>query len=240
MRAPLVLLHPLGVDHRFWNRVVEALPGHVGEVVVPDLLGHGSAPLPPQSATIDDFADAVEAGIDRHGQVHLVGVSLGGLVAQVLAARRPDLVKRLVVADTVAVYPDAMRAMWRDRAATVRREGIEAFVEPTEALWFSQAFRRDEADAVARVRRVLLDGDPEGYARTCEALADADTTDAVRSVAAPVLVACGEDDAPPFLQATQWFSTALPAVTVAWLPGGHATAYEHPKSFADAVADFLS
>ncbi|WP_328415436.1 alpha/beta fold hydrolase [Micromonospora sp. NBC_00389] len=240
MKAPLVLLHPLGADHRFWNPVVEALPDDVGDVVVPDLLGHGSAPLPPQGATIDDFADAIEADIARHSQIHLVGVSLGGLVAQVLAARRPDLVKRLVVADAVAVYPDAMRAMWRNRAATVRREGLEAVVEPMEALWFSEAFRRDATDAVERVRRILLASDPEGYARTCEALAIADTTALVGSVTAPVLVACGKDDAPPFRQATQWFAATLPAVTVAWLPGGHATAYEHPKPFADVVAGFLS
>ncbi|MFD0854923.1 alpha/beta fold hydrolase, partial [Actinomadura adrarensis] len=85
-----------------------------------------------------------------------------------------------------------------------------------------------------------LAGAPEGYARTCEVLAAADTTEVVRSLVAPVLVACGEDDAPPFRQAAQWFSETLPAVTVAWLPGRHATAYEHPKPFADLVAGFLS
>lgn len=240
MTAPLVLLHPLGVDHRFWDRVVAALPAGIGDVVAPDLPGHGSAPLPPRPATIDGFADAVEADIARYDRIRLVGVSLGGLVAQVLAVRRPDSVERLVVADSVAVYPDAMRTMWRDRAARVRREGIGAFAEPTEALWFSPAFRRDEAEAVEEVRRVLLACDPEGYARACEALASADTTEAVRSITAPVLVACGEHDAPPFRDAARWFGETLPEATVAWLPGGHATAYEHPERFAGTVADFLS
>lgn len=239
MSTPLVLLHPLGVDHRFWNPVIEALPGELGDVVVPDLLGHGSAPLPPKGATVEDFADAVERDIAGHGRANLVGVSLGGLVAQVLAARRPDLVERLVLADSVAVYPEVMRAMWRDRAETVRREGLAAVVEPMEALWFSAAFRRDGSEAVAGVRRMLLAGDPEGYARTCEALAVADTTGRVAAIAAPLLVACGTDDAPPFRQATEWFAATLPAVTVAWLPGGHATAYEHPQPFADAVVGFL-
>jgi 3-oxoadipate enol-lactonase len=233
-----VLLHPLGVDHRFWDRVAEALPDGIGDLVVPDLLGHGTAPLPPRPATIGDFADAIEADLVRHGQVNLVGMSLGGLVAQVLAAQRPDLVRRVVIADSVAVYPDAMRAMWRDRAATARRDGLDAFVQPTEALWFSEAFRQDEA--VERVRRVFLACDPEGYARTCEVLATADTTGAAGSIAAPALVVCGEDDAPPFRQATRWFSETLPDATVAWLPGGHAAAYEHPKRFADLVADFLA
>ncbi|GAA3774403.1 3-oxoadipate enol-lactonase [Plantactinospora mayteni] len=239
MTTPLMLLHPLGVDHRFWEPVVRALPDVLGEPVVPDLPGHGSAPLPARDATVEDFADAVEELLAGHGPVHLVGVSLGGIVAQVLAARRPDLVRRLVVADAVAVYPEAMRAMWRDRAETVRRDGLAAAVEPMEALWFSEAFRRDAAETVARVRRMVLAGDPEGYARTCEALAVADTTDRVGSIVAPTLVTCGADDAPPFRLAAEWFAATLPEATLGWLPGRHATAYEHPRSFAEAVAAFL-
>lgn len=239
MTAALVLLHPLGVDHRFWDPVVAALPDGTRDVIAPDLLGHGSAPLPPDGATVEDFADAVEKDLAVHDRVHLVGVSLGGLVAQVLAARRPDLVDRLVVADSVAVYPDAMQTMWRERAATVRRDGLASVVEPMEALWFSEAFRRDRAATVAEVRRTLLAGDPEGYARTCEALAVADTRDLAASIKAKVLVACGEDDALPFRVATEWFTSTLPGTTMTWLPGGHATAYENPREFADVLAGFL-
>ncbi|WP_433528426.1 alpha/beta fold hydrolase [Micromonospora sp. CA-263727] len=238
--VPLVLLHPLGVDHRFWDRVVEALPDTVGTPIVPDLLGHGSAALPPPEATVEDFADAVERQLAGEERVDLVGVSLGGLVALTLAARRPHLVRRLVLADTVAVYPEAMQAMWRQRAEVVRREGLAAVVEPMESLWLTEAFRRDEAATATRVRRILLAGDPEGYARTCLALATADTTGLVASVEAPVLVACGVDDALPFRLAARWLGERLPAATVSWLPGRHATAYEHPQPFVDAVCGFLS
>ena len=238
--TPLVLLHPLGVDHRFWEPVREALPTTFGDVVVPDLLGHGGAALPPEDPTVDDFVDAVEKQLDGLERVDLVGVSLGGLVGQVLAARRPELVQRLVVADAVAVYPDAMQQMWRDRAATVRREGLGSVAEPMEQLWFTEPFRRAEADRVSAVRELLLSGDPEGYARTCEALATADTSEAARTIGAPVLVLCGLDDAPPFRQAVEWFTASLKDVTAGWLPGGHATAYENPRDFADALVRFLA
>jgi 3-oxoadipate enol-lactonase len=238
--TPLVLLHPLGVDHRFWEPVREALPASFGDVVVPDLLGHGGAALPPEDPSVDDFVDAVEKELAGLGRVDLVGVSLGGLVGQALAARRPELVRRLVVADAVAVYPDAMQQMWRDRAATVRREGLVAVVEPMEKLWFTEPFRSAAADRVSAVRDVLLASDPEGYARTCEALATADTSEAARRIEAPVLVLCGLDDAPPFRQAVDWFTASLGDATAGWLPGGHATAYENPREFADAVVRFLA
>ncbi len=89
------------------------------------------------------------------------------------------------------------------------------------------------------VRALLLAGDPEGYARTCEALAVADTSAAVPSIAAPTLVVCGEADAPPFRMALDWLARSLPDARTAWLSGAHATAYEHPDEFADLLVDFL-
>jgi pimeloyl-ACP methyl ester carboxylesterase len=223
MTPPLVLLHPLGVDHRFWDPVRAFLP----DAITPDLDG----------ASVAEIADGVEQSLAGFDRIDLAGVSLGGLVAQELAARRPGLVRRLVLADTVAVYPEAMRAMWRERAAAVRRDGLQPIVEPTLQLWFSEAA---PPDAVSRVRALLLSGDPERYARTCEALAAADTTGLAAKIEAPVLVACGRHDAPPFRAATDWFASTLPDATVAWLPGGHATAYEHPEAFVDALTAFLA
>ncbi|GAB6987765.1 alpha/beta fold hydrolase [Nocardioides pyridinolyticus] len=237
--TPVVLLHPLGVDHRFWGPLREALPPSFGDVVVPDLPGHGDAALPPENPTVEDFADVVEKELGGYDRVHVVGVSLGGLVGQVLAARRPELVERLVVADAVAVYPEPMQQMWRDRAATVRRGGLEPVIEGMEQLWYSDGFRREDEEHVSAMRRVLLENDPEGYARTCEALATADLSEAVRSVKAPVLVLCGREDAPPFQHAVQWFTDNLADVRAEWLPGGHATAYENPEPFADALVRFL-
>lgn len=236
----MVLLHPLGVDHRFWAPVRGMLPDDFGPVVAPDLLGHGSAPLPPLGAGVEAFADAVEEAVAGYGSVHLVGVSLGGLVAQVIAARNPGLVERLVLADSVAVYPDAMQSMWRERARVVREQGVGTVLESMESMWFSAGFRAEFRDQVDVVRDQLLSTDPEGYARTCEALAVADTSSTVGSITAPVLLACGRDDAPPFRAALEWFEEHLLAGRVAWLSGGHATAYEHPREFAEVLTGFLA
>ncbi|WP_250031254.1 alpha/beta fold hydrolase [Paractinoplanes maris] len=219
MTVPLVLLHPLGVDHRFWDPVRPFLEP---DLITPDLSG----------ATVEEMAEALALT----EPVDLAGVSLGGLVAQVLAARRPDLVRKLVLVDTVPVYPEGMRDMWRQRASLVRREGLPPILAPTEKLWFTEAA---PPEAVSRVRALLLSGDAERYAQTCEALAAADTTTLVPSIKAPTLVACGKYDAPPFREAVDWFAATLPDATVTWLPGGHGTAYENPHAFADAVAGFL-
>ncbi len=240
MSTAVVLLHPLGVDHRFWDPVLACLPAGRERMVAPDLLGHGSAPLPAPGAGVEELADAVEALVGATGPVHLVGVSLGGLVAQVVAARSPSLVDRLVLADTVAVYPEPMRAMWRERAGAVRRDGVASIAETTEALWFSPTPDATQPERIARMRELLLATSAEGYARTCEVLADADTTSVAGSIAAPTLIACGRDDAPPFKAAVAWFEENLRDTRTAWLSGAHGTAYEHPQEFAELLTEFLS
>jgi 3-oxoadipate enol-lactonase len=235
--TPLVLLHPLGVDGSFWDPVVAEL-GHPA-VETPDLPGHGAADLPGPRPSLADYAAPVLELASSTGPVDLVGVSLGGLVAQEVAARRPELVRRVVLVDTVAVYPDPMRQMWRDRAATARDRGLEELVEPMEAMWFTDSFRRDHPDEVARVRKRFLGTDPEGYARTCEALETADTTSLAPAVTAPTLVVCGDDDAPPFREAAAWLAERLPDARLQWLEGRHAVVLERPAELAAALRAFL-
>ena len=237
--APVLLLHPLGSHGGFWDVVRDDLGGR--QTIVPDLLGHGASPAPPAGAGLAALTDALSADLDAvGGPVDVVGVSLGGLVAQDLADRRPDAVRRLVLVDTVAVYPDAMRSMWGDRAALARSEGLGPLVGPMEEMWFSDAFRASRPEEVARARQAFLSTDPEGYARCCEVLAGADLRAAAPYLAAPTLVVCGSEDAQPFLDAARWFETTIPDARMHWISGArHAAVLEQPGPFAESVRHFL-
>lgn len=237
---PVLLLHPLGVDHRFWDGVVPALDG--ATVLTYDLPGHGTTPVPAQPYTVEDLADQAAALLREAGAVpaDVVGVSLGGLVAQRLAADAPDLVRRLVVVDAVSVYPEQMRQMWRDRAARAPREGLEPFADPTLALWFSADFLGAGGPVVEQARRTFLAGDAEGYGLACRALEAADLTGVVGTITAPTLVVCGEDDAPPFTAAAEELASTLPGAQLVWLsPARHAGVLEQPEQFATALRGFL-
>jgi 3-oxoadipate enol-lactonase len=238
--TPVLLLHPLGVDRSFWDGVVPALDG--SEVLTYDFPGHGETPVPPEPYTIEDLAGQArdllaEAGSAR---VDVVGVSLGGLVALRLAADNPDLVRRLVVVDAVAVYPEPMREMWRDRAARAPAEGVEPFLDPTLALWFTAGRLAEGGPVVEAARRAFLAGDARGYALACQALEQADVTGVLDRITAPTLVVCGEDDAPPFTAAAREFAERLPDARIVWLaPARHAGVLEQPEQFREALVGFL-
>jgi 3-oxoadipate enol-lactonase len=236
----VVLLHPLGVDRTVWEPLTARLTGL--RPVALDLPGHGSAAAPSQRSTVQDFAAAVAQAIRESSDepVHVVGVSLGGLVAQVLAAEQPELVDRLVIVDAVPIYPEQMRQMWRDRAAAVRAEGMTAVLEPTLALWFTQAARERRSPEAEQVRLLLEAADPEGYARSCEVLETADTTELLADIAAPTLVVCGSEDAPAFTAAAPRMTAAIADARLAWLEGArHAAAFERPDAMAALLREFL-
>lgn len=237
---PVLLLHPLGVGRSVWDDLASRLGGFT--VLTYDLPGHGQTPPPAERYTVEDLAEQAAALLADAalGPVHVVGVSLGGLVAQVLAAEHPELVDRLVVVDAVATYPPVVRQQWRDRPGIVRAEGMSPLLRPTLDLWFTAGEVERDAPAVQTVRRLFLAGDPEGYARACEALEVADTTGLVPRISAPTLVVCGESDAPPFTAAAPWFVDTLPDARLVWLaPARHAGVLEQPEQFLEALLDFL-
>lgn len=235
-RPPVLLLHPLGSHGGFWS-TSRGLLG-TDRVLAPDLPGHGTAA--PAAATVAALTAAVLDGLDDPSPVDVVGVSLGGLVAQDLASRHPHRVRRLVLVDTVATYPAPMRTMWRERATLARSQGLDPLVDAMETTWFSDAFRAERPEVVATAREVFAATDPEGYARCCEALADADLRAGTERLTVPTLAVCGAEDAAPFLDAARWFAQVIPGAELHWIADvRHAAVLERPEEFATVVREFL-
>jgi 3-oxoadipate enol-lactonase len=238
---PLVLLHCLGVDHRFWD-FAAPLAGRF-TLLRYDLPGHGASPLPGGAYGIADLSAQLAEVLSRHGiaRAHVAGISLGGLIAQHFAATRPEHVDRLILIDTTPRYTDALRAMWVERAATARSQGVAAMVDGLLAIWFSDAARARADAGVRYVRETLARCDREGYALACEALGAADLRALVPRIAAPTLVVCGDDDIASFRAAAQWLAATIPTAELAWLTGArHASVLEQPADAVRLIGDFLA
>lgn len=118
--VPVVLSHALGLDMGMWDRVASAL-GERHPVLRYDHRGHGRSAVPRGPYTMDDLVDdaARLVGEWGRGPVVFIGLSLGGMVAQGLAVRRPELLRGMVVANSVPRYGDDAAAGWAARIAAV-------------------------------------------------------------------------------------------------------------------------
>jgi 3-oxoadipate enol-lactonase len=237
----LVLIHSLGADLHFWDGVIDAFAAHY-RVLRYDVRGHGKTYSDYTTVTIDLMRDDLRALLDGYGiaKAHIVGLSMGGMIAQAFAAACPERVNRLALLDTAAIRDAHMRDAWIERTATARRDGMAPLVEPTVSRWFPEAFRRAGSPVLAPVRATIAAMDPEHYAAAGEALAALDVIDRIGAIRAPTLVGVGSlDEAlPPHF--AQQIADAIPgARLIVWDGVGHAPPLQIPELFARDVLAFL-
>jgi 3-oxoadipate enol-lactonase len=183
----VVLAGGLGSTLEMWERQV-ALLAERFRIVRYDHPGHGGSPLL-DVGSVRDLTGALLLLLDNLGlaRVSFCGVSLGGAVAMQFALDAPERLRRLVLCATSARF--STPEFWEERAATVRRDGVEAVADVVLDRWFTPEF----AD-VRRYRDMLVSTSAEGYARCCDALRDWDARGSLRAVSAPVLAIAGADD----------------------------------------------
>ncbi|MCK0150855.1 alpha/beta hydrolase [Marivita sp. S6314] len=237
--ARVVLLHPIGLDRRFWARMADELKGEL-ELCAFDLPGHGTSPITDGSVSIEGLAAAVEDTMrtDGLGPAIVVGCSLGGMIAQALATRAPDLVRGLVLANTNFTQTEQGRAAMRQRAAEARK-GMNAVVDTCLERWFAPDVAAADPKGMALIREMLLAGDPDVHARCWEAIGNLDLGAVLPTITVPCLVVAGGDDRSIPAEKSRALAGLLPRATLHTIEGaGHLTPFERPADFAELLRHF--
>jgi len=241
-RHTVVLSHALGCDLTMWDSLANQLAADC-RVIAYDHRGHGSSDAPAGEYAMADLADDA-ARLLREldtGPVVWIGLSMGGMVGQELALRHPTLVGALVLANTTSAYPEATRAVWRQRIDTVREQGIEAIADAVMARYFHEEFRAAHPATVARYRQRLVSTDSIGYIGCCAAVGGVDTTARLGGIGVPALVLAGELDQGTPVAMARTLADAMPDARLEVLAqASHLGAVEQPRAFAEAVVGFLA
>lgn len=237
----LLFVHGLGGTSNSWTPQVMALAGRY-RMIRPDLPGSGRTPLTDGGLSVDGLVEALERllGALDIQQVHLAGHSMGTILCQHLAARRPALVRSLALFGPFPEPPDANREALRQRGAKARKEGMAEIAEATLQAATSAATRSDNPAAAAFVRESLMRQPGDGYGATCEALAAARAAD-LSLIGCPVLLVTGDEDrvAPP--STVRAMDEALKDSRCSVLTRcGHWTPIERPAECNRELGDFLA
>ena len=237
---PLVMLHCLGMTHHLWDCLGGMADRYT--LVSYDFPGHGETPLPAAPYGIEELSAQLAAVLRREGigRAHIMGISLGGLVAQCFAATEPGMTDRLVLCDTTPRYTDEARANWDVRAAAARRDGAASLLPMIEKIWFTAPFVSANPPAVQLVRETFRACSGEGYALACEALGAADLRDLAPRIKSPTLVVYGADEGVAFQEAGQWLGANIAGARVLVVPqAGHASVLEQPVLIEQELRAFL-
>lgn len=235
---PLVLSNSLGCTLAMWDPLLPYLPKGL-RILRYDRRGHGRSSVPPAPYSMGQLVRDTEQLLDHLalGPCVFLGLSIGGMVAQGLAVKRPDLFRALILSNTAARIATA--AIWQERAMTAREQGLEALADATMARWFTATFRA--APDFARWRAMFCATPVDGWVGCAQAIAGTDFYTTTATLRLPVLGIAGDRDGstPPDL--VRETIDLIPGAEFALLrPAGHLPHVEKPADYATAVTEFLT
>ncbi|WP_347556064.1 alpha/beta fold hydrolase [Robbsia sp. KACC 23696] len=239
--TPLLFLHALGLDLSVWESQIAAF-GADHDVIAVDLPGHGRTPQTDDAPRFAAFSDSLVQflnGLDI-AAVDVVGLSVGGMIAQTLAVRAPERVRSLTLVATSCTFPDPVRQNLRERAHYARDHGMAALAPLHVARWFPDAFRAVRPDLIDRLTKILLRQDNAFHAEMWAMVASLDVAQQLETVQCPVLVVAGQDDASASPAAGQRIVECAPDAALHVMPEcGHFPPMEFPAAFNALLRAFL-
>ncbi|OWU85502.1 3-oxoadipate enol-lactonase [Oceanicola sp. 22II-s10i] len=236
--APIVFSNSLGTDLRLWDKIVPLLPAGL-RIIRYDKRGHGLSEATPAPYKMGTLVSDVERLMDHLGvkDALFVGLSIGGMIAQGLCVKRPDLVRAVVISNSGAKIGTA--EMWADRIAAVNRGGIEALADSIMERWFSKPFR--QTDEFHAWRNMLVRQTVAGYTGCGAAISGTDFYTPTAGLRIPALGIAGTEDGstPPDL--VRETVDLIPGSRFALIRGaGHLPCVEKPEEYAQILNDFIT
>jgi 3-oxoadipate enol-lactonase len=235
-----VFINSLGTDFRIWEEVVKRIEPH-GNVLLFDKRGHGLSDVAENTKELNNFTDDVVALLSHLNisKIVPVGLSVGGMIAQLLASRFPEKIERLVLCDTRHVIGNAQT--WNERIAAVKGKGLSAISDSVMLRWFSEMFRSENAAQVAGYKNMLERTPTVGYIKTCEAIRDADLTEVARQLKHKTLCVAGSEDKSTTPEEVQSLAALIDGSRFEIINGsGHIPCVDNSEVLSNLIIDFIN
>jgi 3-oxoadipate enol-lactonase len=239
-QPPMMLIHGVGADGTSWDKIAADLAPDF-RILRLDLRGHGKSGHIEGALTLDDFVQDVVDVLDARAVIaaHIVGFSLGGMIAQGLALQHADRVRRLVLLSAVAGRTVEERERVQSRLAILREQGVEAISGAAQGRWFTPDFIARNPDLVALRMRQLKQNHAPSYAAAYTVFSTSDLGDQLHGITAPALIATGEHDLGSNTRMARFMHAQIRGSRLEILPGlRHSILVEAPDLVARLAREF--
>ncbi len=242
--APVVFAHGLTFDRHMWDPQVETLSSRY-RCISYDFLGHGGSSVGAEGYSLEDEAENLHVLMEQWGvsPAHIVGLSMGGMVAMRLALAHPEDVRSLALLDTSAEaeVPEQV-PQYEGMAAMAKAQGPAAVVDAVMPIMFSQAFVQGQPDSFARERQRFVDLNTDGIVLATQAVARrTSVVEGISQIKAPTLVIVGSADISTTPDKAQRIVEGIAGARLETIAGsGHLTAIEQPERISQLLSEFLA
>jgi len=234
-----VFINSLGTDFRIWNDVIEILKEH-GNILLYDKRGHGLSDVVADTNSLNDFAEDVITLLQFLSieKIIPVGLSVGGMIAQILANKIPDKIEKLVFCDTR--FKIGNEQIWNERIAAVKEKGIASISDAVMQRWFSEKFRNENAVKVSGYKNMLERMPALGYIQTCEAIRDADLKKIAHQIKIPSLCVVGSEDKSTLPEEVKDLANIIEGSRFEVIEGsGHIPCVDNAQVLSKLIIDFI-
>ena len=238
----VTLAHSLATDLTLWDELAAVLAKRFS-VLRYDARGHGKSGAPDGPYSFPQLVGDLVGLLDalKIGRTHFVGLSMGGMLGQHFALAHPERLDRLALVSTTSRIPPEAGALWDERIALARAQGMQAHVESTLARWFTAPYRAAHPEVMARIGALVAATPVAGFAGWGAAICTLDVTARLGAVRAPTLVAVGADDPGTPPAASRAIATAIPGARLEIMPAAsHQLVIEQAPRFERLLEDFLA
>jgi len=238
---PLLLLHGLGSRSEDWQLQVPVFAERY-QVITADMRGHGRTAKPPGPYSVPMMAADVFGLLDALGSdaAHVVGLSMGGMIAFQMAVDRPERVRSLVIVNS---GPALVAHTFSERLRVWQRLALARLSKPARTAQFlgPRLFPKPEqAELRAMFIAQWAQNDPRAYRAAMRALVGWSVLDRVSAIRCPTLVISGDRDyTPP--AAKEGYTALIPTAQLVVIDdSGHATPIDQAERFNAVVLEFLA
>jgi len=238
--APVVMTsNSILADYGMWDDQVADLVGPY-RLLRYDTRGHGGTQATPGAYTIDLLVEDARGLLDALGvdKVHFVGLSMGGMIGQLFAAKHPQRLHSLVLCDTASEL--GPESVWDGRMTLARDKGIAAFVGPMTERWLTKPFRDNHPAAVAKMGKMIARSSVDGFCGCAAAIKTMNLTPLLPTIKAPTQVIVGEHDVGTPVAMAQAIHAAIPGSRIEIVKdSAHMPNIEQTATFNRILLDFL-
>ena len=239
----IVLCHAMSADRSLWRHQMQSLNRQHSTLIF-DIRGHGQSSVPVDGDySFDALAADVISLMDHCGiaRASIAGISLGGEVAQCVAAKYPNRVRRLFLSSTACFTTEARAALWGARIAEAQALGMESIAAAAAHRWFSDEFRLRDPATVDACRRQIAANSVQTYVGVARTIQSMDLRPMIRGISCPTHIVCGDQDGNTGPAIAAGIAACIPAATMQVIAAaGHFPNLENPTEFNESLLRWLS